>query len=86
MSIDIYKVYDALTDIKSYIKPYKFNDQEIIKLIRELLFITYERQGNADEYNQIHLYFLICDCLDIYGQMLDKRKFDVKYLKDTLKF
>lgn len=82
MNIDIYKVYDALNDIKSY----KFNDKEIIKLIREILYITYERQGNADEYNQIHLYFLIRECLDIYGQMLDKRKFDVNYLKRTLKF
>lgn len=82
MEIDIYKIYDAINDIKKY----NFNDKEIIKLIREILYITYERQGNADEYNQIHLYFLIRNCLDIYGQMLDKCKFDVKYLKDTLKF
>lgn len=82
MNIDINKIYDAINDVKKY----NFNDQEIIKLIRELLYNIYEKQGNAEVYNEIHLYFLIRDCLDIYGQMLDKRKFDAKYLKNTLKF
>ena len=82
MNIDIDKVYDAINDIKKY----NFNDQEIIKLIRELLYNIYEEQGNSEEYNEIHLYFLICSSLDIYSQMLAKRKFDVKYLKNTLKF
>ena len=82
MNIDIDKIYDAIDDIKKY----NFNDQEIIKLIRELLYNIYEKQGNAEEYNEIHLYFLIRSCLDIYSQMLAKRKFDVKYLKNTLKF
>lgn len=82
MNIDIDKVYDAINDIKKY----NFNDQEIIKLIRELLYNIYEKQGNAEEYNEIHLYFLIRSSLDIYSQMLAKRKFDVNYLKRTLKF
>ena len=82
MNIDIDKVYDAINDIKKY----NFNDQEIIKLIRELLYNIYEKQGNSEEYNEIHLYFLIRSSLDIYSQMLAKRKFDVKYLKNTLKF
>ena len=82
MSVDIDKVYDAINDIKKY----NFNDQEIIKLIRELLYNIYEKQGNAEEYNEIHLYFLIRSSLDIYSQMLAKRKFDTKYLKNTLKF
>ena len=82
MNIDIDKVYDAINDIKKY----NFNDQEIIKLIRELLYNIYEKQGNAEEYNEIHLYFLIRSSLDIYSQMLATRKFDVKYLKNTLKF
>ena len=82
MNIDIDKVYDAINEIKKY----NFNDQEIIKLIRELLYNIYEKQGNAEEYNEIHLYFLIRSSLDIYSQMLAKRKFDVNYLKRTLKF
>lgn len=82
MSVDIDKVYDAINDIKKY----NFNDQEIIKLIRELLYNIYEEQGNSEEYNEIHLYFLIRSCLDIYSQMLAKRKFDALYLKNTLKF
>ena len=82
MNIDINKVYDAINDVKKY----NFNDQEIIKLIRELLYNIYEKQGNAEEYNEIHLYFLIRSSLDIYSQMLAKRKFDVEYLKNTLKF
>ena len=82
MNIDIDKVYDAINDIKKY----NFNDQEIIKLIRELLYNIYEEQGNSEEYNEIHLYFLIRSCLDIYSQMLAKSKFDTKYLKNTLKF
>ena len=82
MSVDINKVYDAIYDIKKY----NFNDQEIIKLIRELLYSIYEKQGNSEEYNEIHLYFLIRSSLDIYSQMLAKRKFDAKYLKNTLKF
>ena len=82
MNIDIDKVYDAINDIKKY----NFNDQEIIKLIRELLYNIYEEQGNSEEYNEIHLYFLIRSSLDIYSQMHAKRKFDVKYLKNTLKF
>lgn len=82
MSVDINKIYDAINDIKKY----NFNDQEIIKLIRELLYNIYEKQGNSEEYNEIHLYFLIRSCLDIYSQMLAKCKFDVKYLKNTLKF
>ena len=82
MNIDIDKIYDAINDVKKY----NFNDQEIIKLIRELLYNIYEEQGNSEEYNEIHLYFLIRSCLDIYSQMLDKRRFDVNYLKRTLKF
>ena len=82
MNIDIDKIYDAINDVKKY----NFNDQEIIKLIRELLYNIYEKQGNAEEYNEIHLYFLIRSSLDIYSQMLAKRKFDVEYLKNTLKF
>ena len=82
MNIDIDKVYDAINDVKKY----NFNDQEIIKLIRELLYNIYEKQGNSEEYNEIHLYFLIRSSLDIYSQMLAKRKFDVNYLKNTLKF
>ena len=82
MNIDIDKIYNAINDIKKY----NFNDQEIIKLIRELLYNIYEKQGNAEEYNEIHLYFLIRSSLDIYSQMLAKRKFDVNYLKRTLKF
>ena len=82
MNIDIDKVYDAIDDVKKY----NFNDQEIIKLIRELLYNIYEKQGDSEEYNEIHLYFLIRSCLDIYSQMLAKRKFDAKYLKNTLKF
>lgn len=82
MNIDIDKIYDAIDKIKKY----NFNDQEIIKLIRELLYNIYEKQGNSEEYNEIHLYFLIRSSLDIYSQMLAKRKFDVKYLKNTLKF
>ena len=82
MNIDIDKIYDAINDVKKY----NFNDQEIIKLIRELLYNIYEKQGNAEEYNEIHLYFLIRSSLDIYSQMLAKRKFDTKYLKNTLKF
>ena len=82
MNIDIDKVYDAINEIKKY----NFNDQEIIKLIRELLYNIYEEQGNAEEYNEIHLYFLIRSSLDIYSQMLAKCKFDAKYLKNTLKF
>ena len=82
MNIDIDKIYNAIDDIKKY----NFNDQEIIKLIRELLYNIYEKQGNSEEYNEIHLYFLIRSSLDIYSQMLAKRKFDVKYLKNTLKF
>ena len=82
MNIDINKIYDAINDIKEY----NFNDQEIIKLIRELLYNIYEKQGNSEEYNEIHLYFLIRSSLDIYSQMLAKCKFDVKYLKNTLKF
>ena len=82
MNIDIDKIYDAIKEIKKY----NFNDQEIIKLIRELLYSIYEKQGNAEEYNEIHLYFLIRSSLDIYSQMLAKCKFDTKYLKNTLKF
>lgn len=82
MNIDIDKIYDAINDIKKH----NFNDQEIIKLIRELLYNIYEKQGNSEEYNEIHLYFLIRTCLDIYSQMLAKCKFDAKYLKNTLKF
>ena len=82
MNIDIDKVYDAINDVKKY----NFNDQEIIKLIRELLYNIYEKQGNAEEYNEIHLYFLIRSSLDIYSQMLANCKFDAKYLKNTLKF
>ena len=82
MNIDIDKIYNAINDVKKY----NFNDQEIIKLIRELLYNIYEKQGNAEEYNEIHLYFLIRSSLDIYSQMLAKRKFDTKYLKNTLKF
>ena len=82
MNIDIDKIYNAIDDIKKY----NFNDQEIIKLIRELLYNIYEKQGNSEEYNEIHLYFLIRSCLDIYSQMLAKSKFDTKYLKNTLKF
>ena len=82
MNIDIDKVYDAINDVKKY----NFNDQEIIKLIRELLYNIYEKQGNSEEYNEIHLYFLIRSSLDIYSQMLAKCKFDAKYLKNTLKF
>lgn len=82
MNIDIDKIYDAINDIKKY----NFNDQEIIKLIRELLYNIYVKQGNGEEYNEIHLYFLIRSSLDIYSQMLAKRKFDTNYLKNTLKF
>ena len=82
MNIDIDKIYDAINDVKKY----NFNDQEIIKLIRELLYNIYVKQGNSEEYNEIHLYFLIRSSLDIYSQMLAKRKFDTKYLKNTLKF
>ena len=82
MGVDINKIYDAINDVKKY----NFNDQEIIKLIRELLYNIYEEQGNSEEYNEIHLYFLIRSCLDIYSQMLAKRKFDALYLKNTLKF
>ena len=80
--IDIYKVWGALDTIKVF----KLNDKEIIKLVRELLYLIYLKQGNSEEYNEIHLNFLIRDCLDIYGQMLNKRKFDTEYLKNTLKF
>lgn len=82
MDIDINKIYDAINDVKKY----NFNDQEIIKLIRELLYNIYEKQGNGEVYNEIHLYFLIRSSLDIYSQMLAKNKFDTKYLKNTLKF
>lgn len=82
MNIDINKIYNSINDIKKY----NFNDQEIIKLIRELLYSIYVKQGNAEEFNEIHLYFLIRSCLDIYSQMLAKSKFDTKYLKNTLKF
>ena len=80
--MDIYKVWNALDSIKTH----NLNDKEIIKLVRELLYAIYCKQGNSEDFNQIHLYFLIRDCLDIYGQMIDNRKFDKKYLKDTLKF
>ena len=82
MNIDIDKIYDAINDVKKY----NFNDREIIKLIRELLYNIYVKQGNSEEYKEIHLYFLIHSSLDIYSQMLAKRKFDAKYLKNTLKF
>lgn len=77
--MSIFKIYDTLEIIEKQ----ELNNQEKIKLIRELLYKMFE---NLKDDTTIHLYYVIRNCLDIFSQMIDGRKFDEKYLKHTLKF
>lgn len=77
--MNTFKIYDTLEQIEKQ----ELNNQEKIKLIRELLYKMFE---HLEDDTTIHLYYVIINCLDIFSQMIEGRKFDKNYLKHTLKF
>ena len=61
----------------------ELNFEEISKLYREILYNEYE---NLSDDQQIRCYQLLRSNIDIFNQMINGRKFNENYLKDTLKY
>lgn len=61
----------------------EFTFEEISKLYREIL---YEKYGELEDSDSIHLYQLLRGLIDIFTQMTQGRKFEEGYLKDTIKW
>ena len=59
------------------------NFDEISRLYREILYEKYEELTDSDA---IHCYQILRGLIDIFTQMVDGRKFDEGYLKDTIKW
>lgn len=57
--------------------------EEISKVYREILYDYYE---TFEDYQKIHCYQLLRNTIDIFTQMIDGRKFDENYLKETIKW
>lgn len=57
--------------------------EEIVKLYREILYDKYAELTDDDA---IHCYQLTRSALDIFTQMVEGRKFDEDYLKNTLRW
>lgn len=61
----------------------EFTFEEISKLYREILYTIYEDLEDSDS---IHCYQLLRALIDIFTQMVQGRKFEEGYLKDTIKW
>lgn len=61
----------------------ELNFSEISKLYREILYNEYEK---LNETEKIKCYYLLRNSIDIFTQMINGRKFDENYLRDTLKY
>ena len=61
----------------------EFTFDELCKLFREILYTKYEELEDSDS---IHCYQLLRGTIDIFNQMVNGRKFDKGYLKDTIKW
>ena len=59
--------------------------EEISKLYREILYDKYE-EFVMEEWDKIHCYQILKGMIDIFNQMIEGRKFDEEYLKDTIKW
>lgn len=63
----------------------ELNFSEISKLYREILYNEYENL-KLNETQKIQCYYLLRSSIDIFTQMINGRKFDENYLRDTLKY
>lgn len=63
----------------------ELNFSEISKLYREILYNEYENL-KLNETQKIKCYYLLRSGIDIFTQMINGRKFDENYLRDTLKY
>lgn len=61
----------------------EFTFEEISKLYREILYTIYEELEDDDS---IRCYQLLRALIDIFTQMVQGRKFEEGYLKDTIKW
>lgn len=59
--------------------------EEISKLYREILYDKY-KEFVMEEWDKIHCYQILKGMIDIFNQMVEGRKFDEEYLKDTIKW
>ena len=59
--------------------------EEINKLYREILYNEYEKFGINDS-DEIQCYQLLKALSNIFGQMINGRKFDKNYLKDEIRW
>lgn len=57
--------------------------EEISRLYREILYEKYKELTDSDA---IHCYQLLRGLINIFTQMIEGRKFDKGYLKDTIKW
>lgn len=76
--MDIEKIYVYQDTLER-----EFTFDELCKLFREILYTKYEELEDSDS---IHCYQLLRGMIDIFNQMVNGRKFDENYLKDTIKW
>lgn len=57
--------------------------EEISKLYREILYNEYEKLKDCQ---MIHMYQIVRGDIDIFTQMINGRKFDEDYLKNSIKW
>lgn len=78
--MDIEKIFKFKKTLQEELK-----FSEISKLYREILYNEYENL-KLNETQKIKCYYLLRNNIDIFTQMINGRKFDENYLRDTLKY